>query len=167
MLVEFPAVVEYQFMKLLVTLFCRAAASSNLSMNGTRQPVSRRLQGKPRATGRAPVSLALGPTVDRRRQPHVVEEMKMESQILSSLVEIKVALYWLIAILSVGVFASSIRAGLALRSAVRREKADRVSREAGDLYDDGKLEEVLAYCDDELKTRPKDPYAMWYKAKAL
>ena len=91
----------------------------------------------------------------------------MESQILSSLVEIKVALYWLIAILSVGVFASSIRAGLALRSAVRREKADRVSREAGGLYDDGKLEEVLAYCDDELKTRPKDPYAMWYKAKAL
>ena len=50
-------------MKLAMSLFlfCRAAASSNLSVNGTRQPVSRCLQGKPRATGRAPVMLIVGP----------------------------------------------------------------------------------------------------------
>jgi tetratricopeptide (TPR) repeat protein len=90
----------------------------------------------------------------------------MEQQILSTLQEIKTAIYILIAILVLGVIASFLRAGIAAKGLVRGKLDDIFRDEASHLFDKGAFEELIEVCEDKLKSKPHDANALWYIAKA-
>src|SRR5918999_2304706 len=90
----------------------------------------------------------------------------MEQQILSTLQEIKTAVYILIAILVLGVIASFLRAGIAAKGLVRGKLDDIFRDEASHLFDKGAFEELINFCEDKLKSKPHDGHALWYIAKA-
>ena len=90
----------------------------------------------------------------------------MEQQILSTLQEIKTAIYILIAILVLGVIASFLRAGIAAKGLVRGKLDDIFRDEASHLFDKGAFEELIKVCEDKLKSKPYDANALWYIAKA-
>jgi len=91
----------------------------------------------------------------------------MEAQILSTLNEIKIAVYVLLAVVVLGVVANWIRAGISIKNVVRKQLDDLFSEEAGNFYDEGKYDELLAHCEEKLREKPNHNYALWYKAKAF
>ena len=93
--------------------------------------------------------------------------IKMEAEILSTLNEIKTAIYALLAVVILGVVANWIRAGISIKNVIRSQLDDIFSEEAGNFYDEGKFDELLIHCEDKLKEKPNHNYALWYKAKAL
>ena len=90
----------------------------------------------------------------------------MDNNILSTLNEIKVAVYILLAIVSLGVIASWVRAWASVKNLVQKELDDLFTKEAGNYYDEGKFDELLSYCEEKLRSKPNHSYALWYKAKA-
>lgn len=90
----------------------------------------------------------------------------MEAELLATLKEIKVAVYLLLGFVVLGVIANWIRTGVSIKNVVRRELNDLFTEEASNLYDEGKLKELLVHCDERLKNKPNHSYALWYKAKA-
>ena len=91
----------------------------------------------------------------------------MEEEILSTLNEIKLAIYVLLAVVVLGVVANWIRAGVSLKNVIRNQLNDLFSQEAMNYYDEGKYDELLEHCAEKLKEKPNHSYALWYKAKAL
>lgn len=90
----------------------------------------------------------------------------MEQQILSTLQEIKTAIYVLMAIVVLGVVASFLRAGIAAKNLVREKLDDLFRAEASRLFDKGAFDELIKYCEDKLKSKPHNSDALWYVAKA-
>ncbi len=90
----------------------------------------------------------------------------MDNNILSTLNEIKVAIYVLLAIVTIGVVANWVRAWASVKNLVQKELDDLFTKEAGNYYDEGKFDELLSHCDEKLKSKPNHSYALWYKAKA-
>jgi len=90
----------------------------------------------------------------------------MENEILSTLVQIKTAIYGLLAVVVLGVVANWIRAGVSIKNVVRKGLDDVFTEEAGNYFDEGKIDELLAHCEQKLKNKPNHSYALWYKAKA-
>lgn len=90
----------------------------------------------------------------------------MENEILSTLSDIKTAVYVLIAVVVIGVVANWVRAGVSVRNLIKRQLDDLFTDEASDLHDSGKFDELLVHCEEHLKTKPNHSYALWYKAKA-
>ena len=90
----------------------------------------------------------------------------MEQQILSTLQEIKTAIYVLMAIVVLGVVASFLRAGIAAKSLLRGKLDDVFRDEASHLFDKGAFDELVNFCEDKLKSKPHDGHALWYIAKA-
>ncbi|MBW9262217.1 MAG: hypothetical protein K1564_11660 [Candidatus Thiodiazotropha sp. (ex. Lucinisca nassula)] len=90
----------------------------------------------------------------------------MENEILLILYDIKKAIYLLLAVVITGVLANWVRAGISIKSVVRRELDDLFTEEASDFYDKGQFDELLAHCEEHLKAKPNHSYALWYKAKA-
>jgi len=90
----------------------------------------------------------------------------MDNEILITLTSIKNAIYLLIAIVSVGVVANWVRAGVALKGQLRKELDNIFSTQADDFYESCKYNELITYCDEQLSKKPNHAYAHWYKAKA-
>ena len=90
----------------------------------------------------------------------------MDAEILAALNDIKIAIYWLIAIVVIGVIANWIRAGVSVKSLIKNNIDESFSQEASDLYAKGKLDELLEHCKEKLEYMPNHAYALWYKAKA-
>jgi tetratricopeptide (TPR) repeat protein len=90
----------------------------------------------------------------------------MEQQILSTLQEIKTAIYVLMAIVVLGVVASFIRVAISVKNLVRGKLDDLFRDEAIHLFDKGSFDELIKYCEDKLKSKPHHAYALWYVAKA-
>lgn len=90
----------------------------------------------------------------------------MEQQILSTLQEIKTALYVLMAIIILGVIAGFLRAGIAAKNLVKEKLDDFFRDEANHLFDKGAFDELIRYCEDKLKSKPHNSDALWYVAKA-
>ncbi len=90
----------------------------------------------------------------------------MDNNILLILNEIKVAVYALLAIVTIGVIANWVRAWASVKNLVQRELDDLFTKEAGNYYDEGKLDELLSLCEEKLRSKPNHSYALWYKAKA-
>tara|TARA_R110002096_G_scaffold429995_1_gene643438 strand:+ start:400 stop:810 length:411 start_codon:yes stop_codon:yes gene_type:complete len=90
----------------------------------------------------------------------------MEPDILPTLRDIKIAIYWLIGIVSLGVIANWVRAIIGIRSTIKREKNEIFSEIASELFDEGKWDELIDYCDMKLDRKPNHSYALWYSAKA-
>jgi len=90
----------------------------------------------------------------------------METEILSTLNEIKTAIYLLLAVVIIGVVANWIRVGISLKNVIPNQLDDLFTEEANNLYDEGKFDELLASCKEQLEKKPHHSYALWYKAKA-
>ena len=90
----------------------------------------------------------------------------MDNEILTTLISIKYALYLLITIVSVGVIANWVRAGIALKRQYREELENIFTTDASALYESGKYNELITLCDEQLNKKPNHSYAHWYKAKA-
>ena len=90
----------------------------------------------------------------------------MDNETISILIEIKAAIYILIAVVTLGVIANWIRAGVAIKNVIRKELDDLFSEEASDYYDKGRYDDLLSHCEEYLKSKPNHSYALWYKAKA-
>ena len=90
----------------------------------------------------------------------------MDNNILSTLNEIKVAVYVLLAIVSLGVIANWVRAWISVKKLVKKALDDIFTTDAENYYDDGKFDELLSHCEEKLKSKPNHSYALWYKAKA-
>jgi len=90
----------------------------------------------------------------------------MDQAILSTLQEIKTAIYVLMAIVVLGVVASFIRAGISAKNLLRGKLDDLFRDEANHLFDKGAFDELIKYCEDRLKSKPHDGHALWYVAKA-
>jgi tetratricopeptide (TPR) repeat protein len=90
----------------------------------------------------------------------------MEQQILSTLQEIKTAIYVLMTIVVLGVVASFIGAGISAKNLVREKLDDLFRDEASHLFDKGAFDELIKYCEDKLKPKPHNGDALWYVAKA-
>jgi tetratricopeptide (TPR) repeat protein len=90
----------------------------------------------------------------------------MEQQILSTLQEIKTAIYVLMAIVVLGVVASFIRAGISAKSLLKGKLDDLFRDEANHLFDRAAFDELIKYCEDKLNSKPFHSDALWYVAKA-
>ena len=90
----------------------------------------------------------------------------MDNNILSALNEIKVAVYVLLAIVTIGVIANWVRAWASVKNLAQKELDDLFTKEAGNYYDEGKFDELLSHCEEKLRSKPNHSYALWYKAKA-
>jgi tetratricopeptide (TPR) repeat protein len=90
----------------------------------------------------------------------------MDQEILSTLREIKTAIYVLMAIVVLGVVAGFIRAGIAAKDLVKGKLDDIFRDEASRLFDKGAFDELIKYCEDKLKSKPNHSNALWYVAKA-
>lgn len=90
----------------------------------------------------------------------------MDNNILSALNEIKVAIYILLAIVTIGVIANWVRAWASVKNLARKELDDLFTVEAGNYYDEGKFDALLSHCEEKLRSKPNHSYALWYKAKA-
>jgi tetratricopeptide (TPR) repeat protein len=90
----------------------------------------------------------------------------MNSDTILILNDIKIALYILIAVVTLGVVANWVRAGVSIKSIIRRQLDDIFTEDASDYYDKGKFDELLEHCEAQLKDKPNHSYALWYKAKA-
>ena len=103
-------------------------------------------------------------TLSRAAQ-RCVSGVTMEQQILSTLQEIKTAIYVLMAIVVLGVVASFLRAGIAAKSLLQGKLDDVFRDEATHLFDKGAFDELINFCEDKLKSKPHDGQALWYIAK--
>ena len=90
----------------------------------------------------------------------------MDSEVISILNEIKTAIYILVAIMTLGVIANWIRVSISIKNILRKELDDLFSEEASNYYNEGKFDELLAHCEEQLKNKPNHSFALWYKAKA-
>lgn len=90
----------------------------------------------------------------------------MDHDILSTLNEIKVAIYALLVIVTIGVIANWIRVWTSVRNLLQKELDNIFTIQAGDYYDEGKFDELLAHCEEKLKSKPNHSNALWYQAKA-
>jgi tetratricopeptide (TPR) repeat protein len=90
----------------------------------------------------------------------------MEQEILSTLREIKTAIYVLMAVVVLGVVASFIRAAISVKNLVRGKLDELFRDEANHLFDKGAFDELIKTCEDKLKSKPHHAYALWYVAKA-
>lgn len=90
----------------------------------------------------------------------------MSSEVIELLGDIKVAIYWLLGVVSLGVAASWVRAVVGIASIVRKDREDLFTRDADILYGEGKFDQLLDHCAAQLSKRPFHAYALWYQAKA-
>ena len=90
----------------------------------------------------------------------------MENEILSKLIDIKITVFILLAVITLGVIANWVRAGVTLKNVVKKELDDLFTEEASHLYEEGRFDQLLSYCAEHLKDKPYHSYALWYKAKA-
>src|SRR5688572_33066629 len=81
------------------------------------------------------------------RSALIVSGVTMEQQILSTLQEIKTAIYILMAIVVLGVVASFLRAGIAAKSLLRGKLDDVFRDEANHLFDKGAFDELINFCE--------------------
>jgi len=91
----------------------------------------------------------------------------MDNELLSILTDIRTAIYWLLAVVIVGVIANWIRAGISIKNAMGKKLDDLFTDEASELYDKGQFGDLISHCEEYLNSRPNHSYALWYKAKAL
>ena len=90
----------------------------------------------------------------------------MDNEVISILNEIKTAIYILMVVVILGVIANWIRAGVSVKNLIRREIDDLFTEEASNYYDEGKFDELLAHCKEQLNKKPNHSHALLYKAKA-
>lgn len=90
----------------------------------------------------------------------------MESETLSALQDIRIALYILTAAVITGVVVNIIRGYFQVKNSLRRELDKLFSEESEHLFGNGSYDKLIAYCEEKLKEKPNDSYALWYLAKA-
>ena len=89
----------------------------------------------------------------------------METEI-TLLQDIKTALWVLIFIVAIGVFATVVRAVVTSYRAIKTEIDNMFYNSASAMYESGDLKELVGYCHDHLKKKPKEAYAYWFLGKA-
>lgn len=71
----------------------------------------------------------------------------------------------LLAVVTIGVLSGWVRAVVLVKNHFERESRDLFAERAGELYEENNLDGLLAHCEHELKDRPNNPCAIWYRAK--
>lgn len=89
----------------------------------------------------------------------------METEI-TLLQDIKSALWVLIFVVSIGVFATVVRTIITSYRAVRTEIDNIFYNSANALYQEGNLNDLVKYCLNHLKKKPKEAHAYWFLGKA-
>lgn len=80
--------------------------------------------------------------------------------------EIKSALWIFIWIVGIGVAATLVRTITTLYRAIKSEIDNMFYNSASAMYENGLLKELMEYCHEHLKKKPKEAYAYWYLGKA-
>jgi len=88
----------------------------------------------------------------------------METEI-TLLQDIKTALWVLIFIVSIGVVATVVRAIITSFRAVKTEIDNMFYNSASAMYESGDFKELIEYCHNHLKKKPKEAYAYWFLGK--
>jgi tetratricopeptide (TPR) repeat protein len=89
----------------------------------------------------------------------------METEI-AILQDIRSALWVLIIVVSIGVVAVVVRAIVTSYRAVKTEIDNFFYNSASAMYESGDLNELVKYCQEHLKKKPKEAYAYWFLGKA-
>lgn len=89
----------------------------------------------------------------------------METEI-TLLQDIKSALWVLVFIVSVGVAATVVRSIVTSYRAVKTEIDNIFYNSASAMFESGTLNELVEFCHDHLKKKPKEAYAYWFLGKA-
>ena len=89
----------------------------------------------------------------------------MENEI-ALLQDIKSALWVLILIVGIGVAAILIRAATTTYRAIKTEIGNMFYNSASAMYEAEQLNELVEYCHECLKKKPKEAYAYWFLGKA-
>jgi|GEM_PF-4725887 len=90
----------------------------------------------------------------------------MESESLPVLKEIIILLYILIFISAIGAVAHLVRAWILFTNMHKKERENVFNIIANDYHDEGKWEELILHCEEQLSIKPNHSYAIWYKGKA-
>ena len=89
----------------------------------------------------------------------------METEI-TLLQDIRSALWVLIFVVSIGAVATVVRAVITSYRAVRTEIDNIFRNSAEAMYGGGNLNDLVNYCHNHLKKKPKEAYAYWFLGKA-
>jgi TolA-binding protein len=89
----------------------------------------------------------------------------METEI-ALLQDIRSALWVLIFVVAIGVAANVIRVAVTSYRTVKTEIENMFYNSASAMYESGKFSELMEYCHDHLKKKPREAYAYWFLGKA-
>lgn len=89
----------------------------------------------------------------------------MDSQ-LALLQEIRSGVWILIYLIGAGVLVNILKAVAASYRTIKSELDNIFYRSASSMFDTGKYKELIEYCNEHVKKKPRDAYAFWFLGKA-
>ena len=92
--------------------------------------------------------------------------MNDTAAVLQELASIRAAAWWIAALVGVTALAVSLRAAFDVSRRLKETQAKIFEQQAGMLHAEGKWEELLALCDEELAQKRNHTYAHWFKGLA-
>jgi tetratricopeptide (TPR) repeat protein len=91
--------------------------------------------------------------------------MHMDNQ-LALLQEIRSGVWILIYLVGAGVVVNIFKTVAASYKTIKSELSNVFYNYASSMFDAGKYEELIAYCHERIKKKPRDAYAFWFLGKA-
>ena len=90
----------------------------------------------------------------------------MDNEILQILDEIRIVLYLILAVVTLGILPNVISKIINAKSSLRDAKERVFKGLASDLFDEGDIDGLISYCEEQLVTKPNNSTALWWLAKA-